>query len=160
MKKSPNIMSAKIITRAERRSLPTEQMKKSAQKSGRGRTGGALRDLPCRECAFIALPLTVIQPSADALLGRPAEHVETIWSVFAPETPTSDPKPLRYHFDGIPMPLQPVLAQPGDVLFCHSLIPHAIERNCGPERPVVYYRLGNPEIRGLPALGNPWLNWF
>ena len=52
--------------------------------------------------------------------------------------------------------LQPVTASPGDVVICHALMPHGIDRNDGLRRPVLYYRLGKPSNTGISALSIPW----
>ena len=51
----------------------------------------------------------------------------------------------------VPPELQ-LLAQPGDVICAHPLLPHSIAANHGSDRPVLYLRFGEPKYRGISAL--------
>lgn len=55
--------------------------------------------------------------------------------------------------------LQPVLVNPGDIVVAHALLPHTISVNNGPDRPVVYFRLGNYSRSGYAALSDIWSEW-
>ena len=50
----------------------------------------------------------------------------------------------------------PLLAGAGDVVLVHSMVPHTVDVNAGPTRPVVYFRLGRSDFGGLEKLKNPW----
>ena len=52
--------------------------------------------------------------------------------------------------------LQSLNACPGDVVFAHSMLPHAISSNTGPIRHAIYFRVGRYKTTGLAALTDIW----
>ncbi len=55
--------------------------------------------------------------------------------------------------------LIPILAEPGDIIIAHCLLPHNIDHNQGNERRALYFRLGAYETDGYRALSNLWSDW-
>lgn len=64
----------------------------------------------------------------------------------------------RLYAEKIP-DFQSVLVEPGDLIVAHTLLPHSISINNGPDRPVIYFRLGEYRESGYPALSNLWHEW-
>ena len=50
----------------------------------------------------------------------------------------------------------PLLANAGDVVFVHSMVPHTVDVNEGPTRPAIYFRLGDQRYGGIENLKRPW----
>lgn len=59
----------------------------------------------------------------------------------------------------LPPALQ-ILAEPGDIIVAHPLLPHSIAANKGPDRPALYLRLGRLTSRGLPTLSDIYTDFI
>lgn len=64
----------------------------------------------------------------------------------------------KLYAESIPQ-LETIFVNPGDVILAHALLPHTVSKNDGPDRPVLYFRLGVYENSGYPALSNLWMEW-
>ena len=57
------------------------------------------------------------------------------------------------------MDVAPVLGEVGSCGILHGMTPHAVDANDGPERPVLYFRVGRPPQTGLKNLTNAFHGW-
>lgn len=131
---------------------------------GRIHSGGSWNDLPFFQL-FIGIFLTEL-PSGEMgnlMVVDGGHRIISDWfkktgkAEFDRNLHLDDPTGLVKKCRQMSMPLlKPVLVSSGDVVICHSLLPHSVDVNNGPRRPVVYFRFGTPRLQGIEALSNPW----
>lgn len=111
---------------------------------------------------LVGLFLTdLASPNRGNLMVSPGGH-RAVADFFKKEGPEICATP-KYAFEklyqeSIP-PLETIFVDPGDVILAHSLLPHTVSKNNGPDRPSLYFRLGAYENTGYPALSNLWMEW-
>lgn len=62
---------------------------------------------------------------------------------------------LNAHLEPSEQRLVPMYRHRGDMVFLHAMTPHKVQRNAGPRRPVVYFRVGQYAVTGRDTLRDP-----